>query len=193
MSFWTLSDGEKAEHKEEHESAGGNIEPLPDDTDLVAFIDEAKWTTAHNSEETLINIRWRAMKPECYKNRVLFQKMWVLGNNPNHKDPKKQGDNAKRMFAAIDTNTGGGMTNLTDAPTDEELQRNLLNKPMIIKTKLWEMTGDDGQTHSGNWVCMVSPNGSRDVEEPSGGGSVKPVTQQQSAPPVNDDMGDIPF
>ena len=189
MSFWTLSDGEKAEHKEEHESAGGNIEPLPDNTDLVAFVDEAKWATVYQGEEQYINIRWRAMKPECYKNRVLFQKLWVLGNNPNHKDPKKQGDNAKRMFAAIDTNTGGGMTNLTDAPTDEELQRNLLNKPMIIKTKLWEMERD-GQINSGNWVCAVSPKGSRVVEGPSGG-AVKPVTQQKTPPTdLNDD---IPF
>ena len=157
MSFWDLSDGEQVKADTEYEAPSGG-EPIPDNTDVMAYPDEVKWDEKDGNE--YITVRWRVAKPETYKNRVVFQKLWVMGNNPQQKDPdkrKKQGDNAKRMLAAIDANAGGELMTIEGKPSDEQLQAALMNKFMVIKVKLWEMTGDDGKAMSGNWVCAVSP------------------------------------
>jgi hypothetical protein len=122
MGFWDTSDGETVKASTEYEAPSGG-EPIPDNTDVLAYIDETKWDDKDG--EKYISNRWRVAKPEAYKNRVVFQKLWVLGNNPNQKDPdkrKKQGDNAKRMLAAIDANAGGELMAIEGAPTDEQLQ-----------------------------------------------------------------------
>lgn len=185
MSFWDLSDGETVKSETEYEAPSGG-EPIPDNTDVMAYVDEAKWSDKDGAE--YVNLRWRVAKPDGYKNRVVFQKLWVLGNNPQQKDPdkrKKQGDNAKRMLGAIDANAGGGLLTINGRPSDEDLQRELMNKMMVIKLKLWEMTGDNGDKMSGNWICKVSPK-SAGVSESH---SSKPNVSSK-----NQDLGeDIPF
>ena len=152
--FWGLSDGESVKATGEYESAGGNMEPIPDGTQVMAAIDEAKWDDRDGAE--FISLRWTVLKPETYKNRKVFQKLWVLGNNPQHKAPAKQGDTAKKMLAAIDANCGGNL--LTGGkPTDHDLQANLIGKPMVVKLGVWEMEGSMGDKMSGNWVQAVAP------------------------------------
>lgn len=169
MSFWDLSDGGQVSASTEYEAAsGGGV--IPDDTDLMAFIDEIKWDEKDGNR--YISARWRSAAPAAYKNRVVFQKLWVLGNNPVQKDPakrKKQGDNAKRMLAAIDANAGGGLMAINGIPTDEQLQSNLMNKMMVVKVKVWTMQGDDGKPMDGNWICAISPKskGVPEVSAPS--------------------------
>lgn len=193
MSFWDLSDGTKAKSETEYESpSGGGV--IPDDTDVLAYIDEIKWDDKDGSR--YISARWRVAKPETLKNRVVFQKLWVLGNNPGQKDGekrKKQGDNAKRMLAAIDANSGGQLSAVNGVPSDEQLQSALMQKMMVIKVKVWEMQGDNGLMQ-GNWIAAVSPK-------------TKAISENvvaQSAPPKQvdpvsngtsryDDGDDIPF
>ena len=157
MSFWDLSTGETTKAEAEYEApSGGGV--IPDDTDVMAFIDEIKWDS--KEENKYISARWRITKPEAFKNRVVFSKLWVLGNDPNAKDPekrKKKGDAAKRMLAAIDANAGGELMTINGIPSDEDLQRCLMQKMMVIKLKVWEMTGNDGAKMEGNWICAVSP------------------------------------
>lgn len=179
MSFWELSDNTTVSASTEYEAPSGG-EPIPDNTDVMAYPDEAKWDDKDGAE--YISIRWRVAKPDAYKNRVVFQKMWVLGNNPQQKDPekrKKQGDNAKRMLAAIDANAGGELMQVQGRPSDEDLQRCLMNKMMVVKLKLWEMEGSNGEKMSGNWVCAVSPKSKGVSEGPvqtqSGGGNPNAV------------------
>ena len=46
MSFWDLSDGANAadEKSTEYEiPSGGNLDPIPDGSSVLAMIDEAKW------------------------------------------------------------------------------------------------------------------------------------------------------
>jgi hypothetical protein len=169
--FWGLSDGEQVKASSEFESAGGNMQPIPDGTQVLAAIDEAKWDDKDGAE--YISLRWNVLKPDTYKNRKVFQKLWVMGNNPNHKDPKKQGDTAKKMLAAIDTNCGGNLL-AGGKPSDSDLQSNLIGKPMVVKLAVWEMQGAMGDTMSGNWVQMVAPK-----EKGVGEAPVKsaPVTQ----------------
>jgi len=157
MSFWDTSDGGQVKAESEYEApSGGGV--IPDDTDVLAYPDEVKWDEKDGNK--YLSMRWRVAKPETLKNRVVFQKLWVMGNNPGQKDPekrKKQGDNAKRMLAAIDTNSGGELMKINGVPTDEQLQSALLQKMMVVKLKVWEMRGDNGDMMQGNWIAAVSP------------------------------------
>lgn len=164
MSFWDLSDGTQVKSETTYEAPSGGGEPIPNNTNVIAFAEKAEWSKFYESEDEFINIQWRVTKPEAYKNRVIFQKLDVFGKDPRAKDPKKKADNAKRMLAAIDANAGGQLATVQGAPSSEDLTRCLTNKFMTIKVMLWEMDGDDGQKRSGNWVAAVSPKG--DVQEP---------------------------
>lgn len=181
MSFWDLSDGETVNASTEYEAPqGGDLSPIPDNTDVLAYIDEAKWDEKDGAK--YISLRWRVAKPEAYKNRVVFQKLWVMGNNPNQKDAakaKKQGDNAKRMLGAIDANCGGELMAVAGIPTDEDLQRCLMQKMMVIKLKVWEMeSSTDGSKMSGNWICAVAGKDKEISNAPApqtgGGGGANP-------------------
>lgn len=171
MSFWELSDGGQAKSETTYEAPTGGGEPIPDNTNVVAFAEKAEWANFYQSEDQHVNVQWRVTKPEAYKNRVIFQKLDVYGKDPRAKDPQKKSDNAKRMLAAIDANAGGQLSTLQGPPSSEDLTRALTNKFMTLKVMKWEMDGDDGQTRSGNWIAAVSPKS--EVQEPvkSEGGS----------------------
>lgn len=148
MSFWNTSDNQTIEAISEFE-AGGNIEPIPNNTDVLAAPDQAGWDRHNDSD--LISVRWNILQPKEYEGRKIFQRIRVMD------DDDKKADKAKRMLAAIDTNAGGKLLASGEEPTDESLARCLVNKPMVLKLMVWEMEGDDGQPRSGNWVSAVSP------------------------------------
>ena len=154
MSFFNKSDGSKIESSDTF-SVGGNIEPIPDNTDVLAAPEEAKWDD--HEGDRYISIKWNILASPEYKGRKIYQKLWVLGNNPKNNDPKKQGDKAKEMLLAIDRNAGGKIADAGVEPTNESLSRFLLNKQMVLKLMVWEIVGSDGKPASGNWVCAVSP------------------------------------
>ena len=188
MSFWDLSDNEDATKSGgDYDSGGGSFEDIPNNTDVMACPDEAKWDKDNENNEFL-SIRWTVLKPEQYANRKVFQKMWVNGNNPRSKNPKEQGDKAKRMLAAIDANAGGKLAGSTSKPTDETLTMALVNKPMVLKLMVWEMEGTDGKPMSGNWVCAVSPKS-------KGLTATGDAPKLRAAAPTtpDGDMDDIPF
>ena len=142
MSFWQTQDGSAVELTTTFESGGGDIKPIPDNTALVGAIEEAKWSEYDG--ENYINLKWRVMRPAEFANRVIFQKVKVFN--------AKQGDNAKRMLAAIDANAGGKLAKLKDAPEDMDLMTALVGKAMAIKVKIWDMNGK-----TGNWISAVAP------------------------------------
>ena len=159
--FWGLSDGESAaDTGTEYEvPGGGNFDPIPDGSDVLAVIDEAKWDKKKESD--FVSLRWSIIGPDEYKNRKVFHKLWVTDDDPTVHDREKAAkkrDKAKRMLSAIDANAGGKLSQQRSAPTDESMMLNLANKPMIIKLRVWEITDDrTGDTINGNWVCAVSP------------------------------------
>lgn len=162
MSFWNLSDGEDAKSNTtgEFDAGGGRMEVIPDNTSVLAAIDEAKWDRTVD-QDRYISLRWTVLAPEEFKNRKIFQKLWVLDDEPRAKDPAKKRDKAKRMLAAIDTNAGGKLLARNEMPTDESLTSCLTNKPMVIKVMVWEMPDrQTGQTAQGNWIGAVSPKAS---------------------------------
>ena len=159
MSFWNTSDGEdiKSNATGEFDAGGGNMGVIPSETSVLACIDEAKWDRTLQGGE-FISLRWTVLAPDEYKNRKIFQKLWVTDDDPRAKDPDKKRDKAKRMLAAIDTNAGGKLMSKPGIPSDEALTFCLTNKPMVVKVMVWEMrnpsTGEMGQ---GNWVGAVAP------------------------------------
>lgn len=181
--FWGLSDGQQAKASDSIELEGGDLTPIPSGTQVLASIDEAKWDDKDGNE--FISLRWAVLRPEEYKNRKVFQKLWVMGNNPQQNDPQKrkaQGDKAKKMLAVIDTNAGGKLL-AGGKPSDADLQINLIGKPMAIKLGVWEMTGSQGDKMSGNWIQAVAPK--------DAGVKAAPVTQAPAQSSVEDDS--IPF
>lgn len=176
MSFWN---DEQRNTSGTFESGGGDFEPIPANTGCIAAIKQAGW--AEYQGDRYINIQWQVLKPDQYKNRVIFQKIRVLDNDP------AKADRAKRMLAAIDANAGGKLLQLSHEPTDHDLASALTGKMQAIKLQVWEMEVE-GQQRSGNWVSAVAP---------SKGGQQQPAAVQQPATqPVGGGMtigDDIPF
>lgn len=189
MSFWNTSEGEAIGQTEEYEAPGGSFETFPDNTDVMAYIDEIKWQ--ENKPEygggRYINYRICVTQPETYKNRKSYFKLWVNGDNPKHKDPKKQGDTHKRLLGAMATNAGGGLFSVDGEPTDEQLAQHLSNKLMVFKLGAYELDGEDGKKVTGNYVKAVSPK-TKTVED------VKPQSDNGGTRPASRDLDDsIPF
>lgn len=150
MSFWNLSEeNEKITTDGSFDAGGGNMEPIPSNTQVKAAIDEAKWDS-YDGEE-YISLRWSVLAPEEYKNRKVFQKVRVLDSE------SKKKDKALRMLAAIASNAGGGLLKVEGQPNDADLQKNLLMKPMAITLQVWEIEKDDGSIMNGNWIQQVAP------------------------------------
>lgn len=162
--FWNLSDGEDVSTSSsgEFDAGGGNLEPIPPETSVLAAIDEAKWDKDQQGNR-YISLRWTVLQPEEFDNRKIFQKLWVLDADPRAKADKvaAKRDKAKKMLGAIDTNAGGKLLARPVMPTDESLTSCLTNKPMVVKVMVWamrdSMTGDMAR---GNWIGAVAPKGS---------------------------------
>lgn len=168
--FWGLSEGGSAADNasSEFDAGGGNMQPIPSDTNVLAAIDEAKWSKNQKGDE-FISLRWAVIAPEEFANRKIFQKLWVTDFDPSvaAKGEDKaiaKRDKAKKMLAAIDTNAGGRLLAKPIMPTDESMTLHLTNKPMIIKVMVWEMKDRmTGDVASGNWVGAVSSKANSSV------------------------------
>lgn len=156
--FWGLSDGSSATDTDENfELAGGNLEPIPEGSTVIAAVENAQWQHDRDNNEFL-EIKWRVAKPETFANRVIYQKLWVTDFDPRAKDDaaaKKKQDNARRLLSRIDAEAGGKLARKSGKPTNDELAIALHNKLMAIKVMIWSMTGSDGKEMSGNWIAAV--------------------------------------
>lgn len=150
MSFWINEQEEKVTGS--FELGGGILEPIPKDTNVTAFAEEAKWDSYDGDE--YISLKWKVLAPSDYKNRIIFHKLRVLD------EKEEKAAKAQQMLLAIDFNAKGKINELKERPTNEELQKNLCNKPMILNLQVWEIDGK-----SGNWVAAVKPKKSGDPEQ----------------------------
>ena len=62
MSFWELED--ENEEAGSFDMGGGSFEPIPDNTDVLAAPDEAKWDSYEG--DSYISLRWNILKPADY-------------------------------------------------------------------------------------------------------------------------------
>ena len=167
VDFWNLSDGDDIHSTSgEFDAGGGNFAPIPDDTNCLAIIEEAKVDKDRSGNE-YVSLRWSIQAPAEYKNRKVFQKVWCLDDDPRKDDPAKAKDKAKRMLFAIDKNAGGTLVASGKAPNDNNLQKAFVNKAMHIKLQVYNMKADDGKPMTGNWISAVSPKaGASKVAKP---------------------------
>lgn len=183
MSFWDLSDDTKANEntKTEYEVPGGNMEPIPNNSDVLAEIVGVKWDSGKDKDERYISIQWKVSAPQAVKNRVVFQKLWVDDLDPSAKTEDKareKRDKARRMLATIDANAKGRLMQSNDAPTDDSLALALQGAEMVIKCMVWSIDDSStGDTITGNWVSAVKPktaelhvSDEKPKSKPSGGG-----------------------
>lgn len=183
MSFFTTSDNKAIEKAGSMEMGGGDIEPIPAKTQVLAAPDEAKWDEYQDDE--YISVRWNVLQPKEYANRKIFQKLRVCDGDA------KKSDKAKRMLAAIDTNAGGKLLASGERPTDESLTRCLVNKPMVLMLQVWEIDKDDGTKARGNWISAVSP---RQGGATKAAPKPEPVPEPVAPAAADDEFGDdIPF
>lgn len=183
-NFWTLSDGTRPDFKPDYDSGA---ELIPAGTELVALIEQAQWDGKDGDE--WVSLRWKIASPQQYKGRVIFQKIKVFGTSSD-KDRAATVDRAKRMLAAIDVNSGGGLESLTEPPTGEQLAKNLGGKLMAIKVMVWK--GEfNGQEKSGNFVSAVSKPPALQSAQPSRPALSRPTPPK--AQPKQDADDDIPF
>lgn len=182
MSFWNLNDGSSAASGSEFEMGGGDFEPIPANTELVAVIEEAKWDEYEG--DRFISLKWRVAQPEEYGNRVIFQKLRVYNADP------VKADRQKRMLAAIDANAGGKLVALGREPSDQDLMSALAGRMMAIKVQIWKMNSrETGEPMSGNWISAVSPAKGKSAEAAKKA-APQPVAQPGPADNFEDD---IPF
>tara|TARA_R110000822_G_scaffold175330_3_gene314988 strand:- start:790 stop:1305 length:516 start_codon:yes stop_codon:yes gene_type:complete len=155
MSFWTT---EALASTGTVETGGGDMTPIPAKTQVKAAIDEAKWDAYEGDE--YISLRWTVLAPAEFKNRKVFQKIRV--------NDSAKAEKAKKMLGAIAVNAGGGLLKTAGQPTDSDLQKHLLNKPMALLLQVWKIKPDDGGDEiTGNWISSVSPLKSKPKAEPA--------------------------
>ena len=185
-NFWDLSDGDDiSKTGGQFESGGGTMQPIPNDTTCIAFIEEAK-VDQDRGLNKYVSLRWSVLQPAEFKNRKVFQKIWCLDADPRKADSDKARDKAKRMLFAIDTNAGGRLVASGKLPNDQNLQTAFLNKQMQIKVMVYEMEGDKGKI-TGNWVAAVSPKGGATAT------ATAPAPKATKAAPQADDDDTVPF
>lgn len=193
MSFWNTSTGESAvTNSTSFEiEGGGDLSPIPAGTKVLAIVEAATKRTVRDSVEEYAEIKWAVLKPEVYKNRKIFQKIWCYDLDPSVKDEAKalaKKDKALRMLATIDSNAGGKLAAAGVEPTSESLAFALNGKTMVIGLNVWEM-GDA----KGNWVYSVAPKGTEITsEEEAAKNKPDPQPRAQSAG-VRDLDDEIPF
>lgn len=191
MSFWDLSTGETTKAETDYEApGGGDFEPIPHLTDVMGFIDQIGWASGRPDGASPIEYRISIVKPDAYKNRKLFFKLWPMGDNPNKEGDKqkKEADKSKRILAAIDANAGGHLIAINGKPTDEDLQSAIMQKMMVFKIGMYDMAKNDGsgERNKGNYLLGVSPK-SKGVAE------IAAVNPAQAATSTAVDDDEIPF
>jgi hypothetical protein len=195
--FWGLSDGgSAADTGTDFEIPSGNLDPIPDGSTVLALIDEAKWDEKDGA--AFVSLRWSVLAPDEFKNRKVFQKLWVMDDDPMAKSSDaaaKKRDKARRMLSAIDANAGGKLVK-SGAPTDDTMTQHLTNKPMVIKCMEWSMPDREspGEFIRGNWIAAVGQK-TNELHAAKAKSSPKPSGGGYSAPsgPSVDDMDEIPF
>lgn len=198
--IWGLSDGgNAADTGTEYEvPGGGNMEPLPEGSKVLAMVEDAEWKEDADHNEYL-NLKWSVVRPDEARNRKIFQKLWIKDHDPRERDDakaEKKRDRARRLFAAIDANAGGKLAKKGGIPDADTIMVALANKLMVLRLGLWEMEDrkNPGQVMSGNWVQAVGPKtGEIGLAEAKPSRSAPAGSSQRMANAAYDDYSDLPF
>ena len=181
IDLWNDDDEEfSGEYVQE---SGGDFPIIPHDTRVLAFIDKAEWDYKKNfknseKEENCISLRFEIDDGE-FKGQKIFKKFFVESGNED------QAEKDYKMFLNIDANAGGKIRALRRKPENEDLQRYLINKQMVIVIGMME--GKDGKK-SMNYLMGVSSATNKSVTNAT---KSRPAPQRPKAEAIDED--DIPF
>ena len=177
--FW--SDG--SESTGEFESKGGSFDVIPEGTRCKAHIEEIEWNFYDPEDENIpyVKARWSIESPSDYENRKIFHEIRLYGDDPKGKFYKPEAqetriDTYRTIFWAIDKNCGGKLAALKRKPKNEELQRYLIGKPMLITLAVWGKPNEK----QGNWVRKIEPLNSGNAQQQSKPAPQKQAPKQQS-------------
>lgn len=157
INYWDMDDEDEVTGEYVNES-GGDFPVIPHGTRVSCFIDEAKldnkaaWDKGKENDftEDCIKLRFEIEEPEEYARQKLFKTFWTETGG----DEKLKRDRV--LFLNIDKNAGGNLAKLRRRATDEELQRHLIGKKMMIVVGLMTDKKTNKQT---NYVMGVSASG----------------------------------
>lgn len=185
MAIDLWNDDEEEFSGEYVQEGGGDFPVIPHETRVMAYPDKAEWLVKENyknnkKEENCISLRFDIEDGE-FKGQKVFKKCFI------ESDIEEQARKDYNMLMHIDANAGGKIKALKRAPDDEELQRYLINKSMVIVVGL--MKGKNGDKDQ-NYIMGISS------------GKIKPESkkivppQKASAPArkvVDIEEEDLPF
>lgn len=148
------------------QESGGDFPIIPHETRVLALIDKAEWKFKENfdngrKEENCISLRFEISDGE-FKGQKIFKNLFV------ESIIEDQARNAYTMFLNVDANAGGKIRALRRKPEDEDLQRYLINKQMVIVIGIMKAKKDGEKDR--NYLMGVSS------------GSKKPETKREEAP-----------
>ena len=129
------------------EMGGGDFEPIPKGTEVLAFVEDGKIDVYEGIEK--VKLTWVVLQPVEYKDRKVFQNIKVFDEDP------AVAAKARKMLAAIDFNAGGKLLATGQAPDDMNVMAALSMKQMVLKLAVWDMNDKKG-----NWVTSVGAKGS---------------------------------
>lgn len=171
FNYW---EEDEEEFTGEYVQESNDYHVLPHDTRVMALIDKAEWLVKKNfkdegKEQNCISLRFDIENGE-FKGQKIFKKFFIESGN------EEQARKDFSMLMNIDANAGGKLKALKRAPDEEELQRYLINKNMVIVVGAFT---DKATKKEQNYLMGVS-----------GGGKKAPSKAATSAPkaaaPVKD-------
>lgn len=187
FNYWEEDDEEFT--GEYVQDGGGDFPTLPHDTRVLVLIDKAEWLVKRNfkdegKEQNCIFLRFDIEDGE-FKGQKIFKKFFIDKENSNKDQARKD----YKLFMNIDALAGRKISALDHDPNEEELQRYLINKSMVIVVGAFT---DKTTKKEQNYLMGVSGG---EKKAPS-----KPASTPKAAAPAKkvdngfDDMDDdIPF
>ncbi len=185
MAIDLWNDDEEEFSGEYVQEGGGDFPVIPHETRVMAYPDKAEWIVKENyknnkNEENCISLRFDIEDGE-FKGQKVFKKCFI------ESDIEEQARKDYNMLMNVDANAGGKIRALKRKPTDEELQRYLINKSMVIVVGL--MKGKNGDKDQ-NYLMGISSGKSKSESKPAPKKASAPARKAFGFDSMDDD---IPF
>jgi len=186
--FWG---SDEIESDGNYDVGGGDFPVIPDGTRVKALIekvelfdeDNKKFNYKTGLDEECISVRFDIEEGE-FKGQKIFKNYFIESNDETEKTK------ARNMFFAMDHNAGGKIMALKRKPSEDELNRYLINKSMVIVVGMMQ---DKKTKEKRNYLQGLSASKNKPSHQAAPLQSEKPVQRQQARPMSNDMDDDIPF
>lgn len=156
----------------EFSSGGGDFELLPEGTRVLFEVEQAEIRQYEDIDN--ISLRWSVLQPELYKNRKIFQNVYVFA------DDKEKRMKARKMLAAIDVNADNRLTKYAEK---KKISLNeFTTEDLTICLVGQSMTGTIGKYKDKNIVRGISPANSAKIKEPTKTAPKKEIDEDEDLP-----------